>query len=49
LPEGAASMQVQQKTITDSKGVPALIIKKTITYEDGSAKTFIENKSLDKK
>ena len=49
LPEGAASMQVQQKTITDSKGVPALIIKKTITYEDGSVKTIIEKKALDKK
>ena len=34
LPEGAINMQVKQKTITDSKGVPALIIKKTITYED---------------
>ena len=49
LPEGAVSMQVQQKTITDSKGVPALIIKKTITYEDGSVKTIIEKKALDKK
>ena len=49
LPEGAVSMQVQQKTITDSKGVPALIIKKTITYEDGSVKTIIEKKDLDKK
>ena len=49
LPEGAVSMQVQQKTITDSKGVPAPIIKKTITYEDGSVKTIIEKKALDKK
>ena len=49
LPEGAASMQVQQKTITDSKGVPALIIKKTITYEDGSVKTIVEKKALNKK
>ena len=46
LPEGAASMQVKQKTITDSKGVPALIIKKTITYEDGSVKTIIEKKPI---
>ena len=49
LPEGASSMQVKQKTITDSKGVPALIIKKTITYEDGSVKTIIEKKPINKK
>ena len=49
LPEGATGMQVQQKTITDSKGVPALIIKKTITFEDGSVKTIIEKKPLNKK
>ena len=46
LPEGAASMQVRQKRITDSKGVPALIIKKIITYEDGSVKTIIEKKNI---
>ena len=49
LPEGALNMQVKQKTITDSKGVPALIIKKTITYEDGTVKTIIEKKPLNKK
>ena len=49
LPEGALNMQVKQKTITDSKGVPALIIKKTITYEDGSVKTIVEKKPLNKK
>ena len=48
LPEGAINMQVKQKTITDSKGVPALIIKKTITYEDGTVKTIIEKKPIDK-
>ena len=48
LPEGAKNMQVKQKTITDSKGVPALIIKKTITYEDGSVKTIIEKKPINK-
>ena len=48
LPEGALNMQVKQKTITDSKGVPALIIKKTITYEDGSVKTIIEKKPINK-
>jgi len=49
LPEGAVNMQVKQKTITDSKGVPALIIKKEITYEDGSVKTIVEKKPLNKK
>ena len=49
LPEGALSMQVKQKTITDSKGVPALIIKKTITYEDGTVKTLIEKKQINNK
>ena len=49
LPEGASTMQVKQKTIMDSKGVPALIIKKTITYEDGSVKTIIEKKPINKK
>ena len=48
LPEGAINMQVKQKTITDSKGVPALIIKKTITYEDGSVKSIIEKKPINK-
>ena len=48
LPDGAINMQVKQKTITDSKGVPALIIKKYITYEDGSVKTIIEKKPIKK-
>ena len=43
------SMQVKQKKITDSKGVPALIIKKIITYEDGSVKTIIEKKPVNNK
>ena len=49
LPEGALNVQVKQKIITDSKGVPALIIKKTITYEDGTVKTIIDKKPLNKK
>ena len=48
LPDGAIEMQVQQKTIRDSKGVPALIVKKTITYEDGTVKTIIEKKKINK-
>ena len=49
LPENAISMQVKQKTITDSNGELALIIKKTITYEDGTKKTLIEKKPIKKK
>jgi len=49
LPENAVSMQVKQKTITDSNGELALIIKKTISYEDGTKKTIIEKKNIVKK
>ena len=49
LPENATSMQVKQKTITDSNGKLALIIKKTITYEDGTKKTLIEKKPIENK
>ena len=49
LPEDATSMQVKQKVITDSNGEPALIIRKTITYEDGTVKTLIEKKPINKK
>ena len=48
LPENATSMQVKQKTITDSNGELALIIRKTITYEDGTKKTIIEKKPIKK-
>ena len=49
LPDDATSMQVKQKVITDSNGEPALIIRKTITYEDGTVKTLIEKKPINKK
>ena len=49
LPEDAVSMQVKQKTITDSNGELVLIIRKTITYEDGTVKTLIEKKPIVKK
>ena len=48
LPENAVSMQFKQKTITDSNGELALIIKKTISYEDGTKKTIIEKKPVKK-
>ena len=49
MPDGAVSMEVKQKTITDSKGKPVLIVHKTITYENGEKKTIIEKKNLVKK
>ena len=49
MPEGATSIEVKQKTITDSKGNPVLIVHKTITYENGEKKTTIEKKNIVKK
>ena len=49
MPEGAVSIEVKQKTITDSKGNPVLIVHKTITYENGEKKTTIEKKNIVKK
>jgi len=49
LPENAISMKVKQKRITDSNGKLALIVKKTITYEDGTKKTIIEKKPITSK
>ena len=49
MPEGAVSIEVKQKTITDSKGNPVLIVHKTITYANGEKKTTIEKKNIVKK
>ena len=49
MPEGATSIEVKQKTITDSSGKPVLIVHKTITYENGEKKTFIEKQNIVKK
>ena len=49
LPEGATSMKVKQKVITESNGELALIIRKTITYEDGTVKTLIDKKPISQK
>ena len=46
MPPGAVSVEVKQKTVTDSRGRPILIIHKTITYENGEKKTFIEKKNI---
>ena len=49
LPEGAVSAEVKQKIITNSKGKPFLLVHKTILYDNGVTKTFIEKKNLVKK
>ena len=49
IPEGAVSVEVKQKTITDSKGKPVLVVHKTINYENGEKKTIIEKKNIVKK
>ena len=49
MPEGAVSIEVKQKTITDSKGNPVLIVHKTINYENGEKKTIIEKQNIVKK
>jgi hypothetical protein len=49
MPDGAVSMEVKQKTITDSKGKPVLVVHKTIHYENGEKKTIIEKKNIVKK
>ena len=49
MPEGAVSVEVKQKTITDSKGKPVLVVHKTIHYENGEKKTIIEKKNIVKK
>ena len=49
MPEGAVSVEVKQKTITDSKGKPVLVLHKTIQYENGEKKTIIEKKNIVKK
>jgi len=49
IPEGAVSIEVKQKTITDSKGNPVLVVYKTISYENGEKKTIIEKKNIVKK
>ncbi len=49
MPEGAVSIEVKQKTITDSKGKPVLVVHKTINYENGEKKTIIEKKNIVKK
>ena len=46
MPPGAISVEVKQKTVTDSRGRPILIIHKTITNENGEKKTFIEKKNI---
>ena len=49
MPEGAVSIEFKQKTITDSKGKPVLVMRKTIQYKNGEKKTIIEKKNIVKK
>ena len=49
MPEGAVSIEVKQKTITDSKGQPVLVVHKTIHYENGEKKTIIDKNNIFKK
>ena len=49
IPDGAISIEVKQKTITDSKGKPVLVVHKTIHYDNGEIKTIIEKKNIVKK
>ena len=49
IPEDAVSIEVKQKTITDSKGKPVLVVHKTIHYANGEIKTIIEKKNIVKK
>ena len=49
MPEDAVSVEVKQKTITDSKGKPVLVVHKTIHYQNGEKKTIIEKKNIVKK
>ena len=46
MPPGAISVEVKQKALTHSKRRPILIKHKTITYENGEKKTFIEKKNI---
>ena len=49
IPDGAISIEVKQKTITDSKGKPVLVVHKTIHYDNGEIKTIIKKKNIVKK
>ena len=41
IPEGVVDIKVERKNIIDSNGKPAVEIKKTLTYEDGSVQNII--------
>jgi hypothetical protein len=41
IPEGVVDIKVERKNIIDSNGKPAVEVKKTLTYEDGSVQNII--------
>ena len=46
IPEGVVDIKVERKNIIDSDGKPAVEIKKTLTYEDGSVQNIIRKEVI---
>ena len=46
IPEGVVDIKVERKNIIDSNGKPAVEIKKTLTYEDGSVQNIIRKEVI---
>ena len=46
IPEGVVDIKVERKNIIDSNGKPAVEIKKTLTYEDGSVQNIIRKEII---
>ena len=46
IPEGVVDIKVERKNIIDSNGKPAVEIKKTLTYEDGSVQNIIRKEAI---
>ena len=46
IPEGVVDIKVEKKNIIDSNGKPAVEVKKTLTYEDGSVQNIIRKEAI---
>ena len=46
IPEGVVDIKVERKNIIDSNGKPAVEVKKTLTYEDGSVQNIIRKEAI---
>ena len=46
IPEGVVDIKVERKNIIDSNGKPAVEIKRTLTYEDGSVQNIIRKEAI---